>query len=193
MATKILEVSADLFAKKGYASTTTKDIGDAVGLLKGSLYYYFDTKEELLFKIIENRWLHLVAMIEDVRAQDHLTPLDRLRYYMERHIAQNARNVAVLKVYSRDLGGLSPKHRRIVEKQRMELDRLVEDLVTEAQAAGEIDRRHDPRLLRFWIFGAVNYLHVWYDTAGPVNPDDLATKFAALTIAGLSTPPTAAG
>ncbi len=49
---EILDVAARMFYEKGYDATSTRDIAEAAGLLKGSLYYYVETKEDFLFEII---------------------------------------------------------------------------------------------------------------------------------------------
>ncbi|WP_338091253.1 helix-turn-helix domain-containing protein [Pelotomaculum isophthalicicum] len=49
---EIIQVAGELFRRLGYAETSMKDIADKVGILKGSLYYHFSSKEELLNEVI---------------------------------------------------------------------------------------------------------------------------------------------
>ena len=68
---RILDVATELFSRKGFLGTTTQEIADASGLLKGTLYYHIDSKEELLFQIHERvlsegirRWSPLVEQLD---------------------------------------------------------------------------------------------------------------------------------
>ncbi len=68
--TELLRVSADLIADKGFAKTTVRDIGDAADLLSGSLYYYFDSKEEIVEQLMQRLLDFLWTSYADVVASD---------------------------------------------------------------------------------------------------------------------------
>jgi TetR/AcrR family transcriptional regulator, cholesterol catabolism regulator len=61
---EILQVAAELFAAKGYEETTIREIGDAAGILSGSLYHHFQTKEEMLHELLKG----FIAMIPEYQA-----------------------------------------------------------------------------------------------------------------------------
>lgn len=61
---EILQVAAELFAAKGFEETTIREIGDAVGILSGSLYHHFQTKEEMLHELVGR----FVAMVPEYQA-----------------------------------------------------------------------------------------------------------------------------
>src|SRR4030081_3622310 len=83
---EIFAIAAEIFYQKGYAQTSTRDIAEAAGILKGSLYAHISSKEDILYAIIED--VHhgfelTVAACEDLRAH---RPLDRLRAFLARPV-----------------------------------------------------------------------------------------------------------
>ena len=66
----IIEAAARMFDAKGYSATSTQDIANEVGLLKGSIYYYINSKEDLLFRIIEESHEGALRAIATVSALD---------------------------------------------------------------------------------------------------------------------------
>src|SRR5579862_6603420 len=66
---QILAEAARLFARKGVAATTVREIGDAVGLLSGSLYHYFDSKESMVDEIVSTYLTDLLDSYEEVQAE----------------------------------------------------------------------------------------------------------------------------
>src|SRR3954471_18714428 len=84
---EILEAAARVFHEKGYESTSIQDIADAVGILKGSLYYYIDSKEDLLYEILEG--IHAEALESVRKATAEGDPLQRIRAFVAAHIRHN--------------------------------------------------------------------------------------------------------
>src|SRR3954463_16258741 len=94
---EILEAAARVFHEKGYESTSIQDIADAVGILKGSLYYYITSKEDLLFEILQS--VHEEAL--ENLAQIDATPgdaLQRLRAFVTMHFTFNAEHLVKVAV-----------------------------------------------------------------------------------------------
>src|SRR5690554_5047669 len=82
----IMYIAEKLFHKQGYAQTSMDDIARAAGLLKGSLYYYMDSKEDLLFRIVED--VHEVsrAQLDAARHQEGVPALARLLHFVEEQV-----------------------------------------------------------------------------------------------------------
>src|SRR5690349_13314583 len=78
---EVAEKAAELFASRGYDATSIGDIADEVGLLKGSLYYYAPSKEELLYSIIREVEDAGVQMVLEHNGSDD-DPLTRLRAFI---------------------------------------------------------------------------------------------------------------
>lgn len=76
---EIVETARELFQKKGYESTTMRDIMDALGIAKGTIYHYFKSKEELLDAVVENAVEEYIASMEKVLNESGGTALDKMR------------------------------------------------------------------------------------------------------------------
>src|ERR1700759_3624838 len=104
---EILEAAVELFNEGGYANTSVEDVATAVGMLKGSLYHYIDSKEDLLYRIVEQVHESVQAIMTEVEARNDLTPLGRLQEYVQQQILYNARNLRRISVYYQDRARLS--------------------------------------------------------------------------------------
>ena len=76
----MIEAAIRVFSAKGYASASIQDVAEEVGVLKGSLYHYIDSKEDLLARIFEDSADQFVAMLEEASNLDE-RPLERLRSF----------------------------------------------------------------------------------------------------------------
>jgi len=191
---EILDAAAEIFYRKGYADTSVQDVADAVGILKGSLYYYIDSKEDLLFQMLLEVHEDAKAVVVDTAGLG-LPPLDRLRAYIKRHVEYNAHNLHKIAVYYHDFGLLTPERRRQIGEQRNYYETFVISLITEAQENDEVGPSVDPQLLSNAIFGTVNWLYTWYREGRSVAPEYLGDLYAELLVGGITTkrlPPTPA-
>jgi AcrR family transcriptional regulator len=182
---EIIEAATDIFYRKGYSETSVQDVAEAVGILKGSLYYYIDSKEDLLFRMLLEVHEDAKAVVTETAALD-VAPLERLRIYIQRHVEYNARNLAKIAVFYHDFGLLSPKRKKAIMGNRRFYETFVQGLIEEAQSNGEVDRSLDPVLVGTAILGIVNWIYTWYDPAGPVTPEYLGKLYAEIAVTGVT-------
>lgn len=183
----IFNAAARIFNEKGYAATSIQDVADAVGILKGSLYYYIDSKEDLLFQIIQD--VHRVSLewLEALEASPDET-LVKLRTFIEGHVANNARNLEKIGVFFHDFRSLSPERRAVIVAERDRYDGFLRDLVRRGQQEGVLRADADPKLTSMAVLGAMNWLYQWYQPGGGAEPEQVAREFANLILAGLARP-----
>ena len=86
---EILEAAARVFHEKGYESTSIQDIADSVGILKGSLYYYITSKEDLLFEIIQGVHEEALKNLDRTAAVEG-DALQKIRAFVVVHFTHNA-------------------------------------------------------------------------------------------------------
>lgn len=182
---EILDAAAEIFYRKGYSETSVQDVADAVGILKGSLYYYIDSKEDLLFQMLLEVHDDAKSLVTETAALD-TPPLERLRVYIQRHVEYNARNLAKIAVYYHDFGLLTPERKKAIMAQRNYYEEFVQSLIKEAQEGGEVDPSVDPVLIGNAIFGVVNWLYTWYDTEGSAAPEYLGKLYAEVIVNGIN-------
>src|SRR6202012_2543527 len=82
---EVTEAASEIFWRKGYRAASIQDVADKVGVLKGSLYYYIDSEEDLLWRIIEDVHQQSSAILDDALALE-VSPIERIRIYIVRHV-----------------------------------------------------------------------------------------------------------
>jgi AcrR family transcriptional regulator len=187
---QIYESAARLFYEKGYASTSLQDLANAVGLQKGSLYHYIDSKEDLLFGITEYAhtfFLELVDSIDDPQ----LSPLETLERTMKAHAEFAAEHFHVTAAFYNDRHALSEERQQRVIETRDAYEAKLRQLIRDGQAAGEIADDLDPRMAVFGVLGMINWINQWYRPGGAMTPSDIAATFATMSVRALRPAPAA--
>ncbi|MDA8280405.1 MAG: TetR/AcrR family transcriptional regulator [Actinomycetota bacterium] len=182
---EILDAAAEIFREKGYEATSTQDIADAVGLLKGSLYYYIDSKEDLLAAIIDDAYTGALQALEQAKA----TPgnaLQKIRSIIESYVDYFIANQVKMAVLFRDFRSLSDERQQIIAGERDQYLDEVRSLLRQGQAEGLVAPDLDPKLASIGITGMVNSLSQWYHPSGPSTPAEISEAFARLVVAGVS-------
>lgn len=179
---EILDASAELFSVKGYAATTTKDVAEAVGVLKGSIYYYIDAKEDLLFAIIEDVW-HAASAAQDAAAQGP-DPLENIREFLVAHTRTNAKLATKAAVFYQEAARLEGDRRETIRRWRSDYEDRLKALFKKAAAAGLLRDGVDTSLAARAALGMVNAMHQWYRPGGKQSPDALGHAFADLVLEG---------
>ena len=181
---QIIKAATRIFSEKTYHGTTLKDIADAVGMLKGSLYYYITSKEKLLAGII----LEAVHTLNEdlVRVENaNLTPVERLRQIVREHVKFNA-------IY-REAGTLFLTEKNVISSLEMgELieifgrrDKLIARTLNQAVEMG-LYRPVDVRITSLAIVGLCNSVLFWIRPIGRLTYEDIADFFFELIDHGLS-------
>ena len=182
---EILKSAATAFRRRGYHGASMGEIAQALHMTKGSLYYYFKNKEEILFFCHDYSLDILLGMLERVEATGG-SPPRKLRSLVEsfvHHILDDLRGTAM----TLDFQALSaPLLRRIIAK-RDRFDRGIRRLLQEGMDAGAF-APGDPKLLTFAILGAVNWIPRWFDPVGPATSEEIGRVFAEYLVSGLQKP-----
>lgn len=175
----VIEAAISVFYAKGYPASTIQDVADAVGMLKGSLYHYIATKEDLLYKVLRGSHEEAQAIMTKVSALDS-APLDRLRTYLTLiHLwyLEHPERVSVYFTQQQYLTGDSYAEMRM---QNREFEHFLRGLLAEAKRTGALAEDVDPKLATFFILGALNSLPNWYQPGGPLSREQIAEEFAVM-------------
>lgn len=157
---EILHTSARLFAEKGFHNASVRDISRETGVSLAGLYYYFQTKEELLFLILEDAFDSVLGNLE-ASIQDYQGP-DKIRFFVANHLRYFVENLSEMKVVSHEFDSLaSPYREKIQEKKRAYVKRLTQilsDLPNQRRKPVT-----DPKLAALALFGMINWVYTWYN------------------------------
>ena len=117
---QLLEVATQVFYEKGYDGASLQDIADRLGMLKGSLYYYIQSKEDLLFEVISEVHREGYAVVRAAAASEG-DPLDRLERTIRAHVEHACRNLVPTAVFLHELEALPDRPPRGDPRQRPRL------------------------------------------------------------------------
>lgn len=153
----ILRTAAAIFAEKGYHQASIRDIARGTGVSLSGLYYYFDSKEELLFLIQDHAFGTLLGSLEQM-LEGVEEPHRRLRILMENHLRYFIGAQAEMKVLSHEGESLTGDYRRTVNAKKRRLADMAGQILRELRPEGGIDAR----VATFSLFGMMNWLYNWY-------------------------------
>lgn len=184
---RILDAAAKTFREKGYAATRLADIAAAADTQAGSLYYHFDSRNQLLDEVLERG---IARVFEAVRERvERLGPdasgRDRLLVAIEAHLGFVLKHDDYASANIR-LFGQTPAaiKRRHIRKHRV-YAAYWKDLLESAQAAGEIRKDADLSLARLSLFGMMNWSLEWY-RPGRLGIDALARNMCEMLLDGIA-------
>lgn len=183
---EVLDAAVKMFYESGYSDTSVEDIANELGILKGSLYYYIRSKEDLLYEIVRDVNDDVAALLADALENQQLPPLQRLTNYMIAQVEYNASNIKKITVYYDDLPLLGRGRLTEIRRTLHNIEKGVTDLITEAQQRGNIDPSVDPALATYAVFATVNWMYRWYKPRGRFRPPEIAEFIAEFTLHGLT-------
>lgn len=176
----ILNVAAELFSERGYAQTSIRDIANHAGLLPGSVYHHFPSKEDLYLEIHREGFRRVMSRVTTAAAQGS-DPWDSLRRACQVHVYGMLAGSPVDRITGHSLSLTG--HQELFEKvksDRAAYEKLFRSLVDALPLAPEVDRS----LLRLTLLGALNWVVIWY-REGRQSPEAIADAMVAMLRTGV--------
>jgi AcrR family transcriptional regulator len=176
----IIKAAGQLFREKGYEGTTVRDLADSVGLQSGSLFFHFESKEEILVSLLEGGLRRAVTIL-DRHLEKASSPREKLSAILHGHleaILQEERDAFY--VVLRDWRTLSPPSRKKVIALRDEYESHIARVLDELSRTGLIPT--NTRLFRLFLLGALNWTVQWYRPDGDLSIEQLADGFLQLML-----------
>ncbi|ALV39900.1 hypothetical protein AU252_00915 [Pseudarthrobacter sulfonivorans] len=182
---QIVDTAIELFGKWGFTGTSVDQIAAAVGMKKGSLYYHFESKQEILDAIhaeVLEALFTQAGFAAGVITQAGLDPCEQLRQVIENHVEYQWRNVRYLVVYDRERHLLPASARRKAHEQETEYTEAVVEILRRCQESGCVDATLDLEVLTYALFGALTTLRRWKKArlASRARRHEIATNLHAL-------------
>jgi AcrR family transcriptional regulator len=184
---ELLEVATQVFYEKGYDGASLQDIADRIGMLKGSLYYYIQSKEDLLFDVISSVHRAGLAVVTSC-AETPGDPLRRLDRVVAGHVEHTCRNLVSTAVFLHELSALPPARRREVLGEEHAYQSVFRGLIDQGARDGLVRADVEPRVAALSILGSTNWVYRWFRPDGPIPPEVLGRQLADLAIASVATP-----
>lgn len=174
---EILRSAAAVLVEKGYQGTTMEEIAAKLLMTKGSMYYYFKNKDDLLYQC------HLMIMeicldgIEKVIDSD-LTPVEKLRSAIKEHILLATSEKSMFMALSKPNHNFSDEQLKEVLELRKSYSQYFDKIIHEGiqkRVFGQVD----VRMVRLIILGALNWIQEWYDQSGPQSAEEISEAYAS--------------
>ena len=185
----ILRESSAVFAEKGYDRAGVRDISSATGVSLSGLYYYFESKEELLFLIQRHCFDTLLERLaQDLDESDG--PDERLAIIVRNHLRFFVDNMAEMKVLSHEADALTGDYLKQITERKKQYVGAVRSCVDEMEPARD---ERDRRAATFSLFGMMNWIYTWYRPGRDVSVDRLASTILHIFLRGAGYPNPADG
>ncbi|HRQ57219.1 MAG TPA: TetR family transcriptional regulator [Azoarcus taiwanensis] len=177
----ILDAAAELFSARGYDRTSMRDIAHQAGLLPGSVYHHFASKEDL-YVAVQQEGLRIVAARVRAAAAGGRDPWERLRLACEVHVTGLVEGTPVDRLTGHNLAMIGDQAMlERIQPFRETYEQLFREFIDALPLAADTDRR----LLRLMLLGAMNWVHIWY-REGSRSPRDIADRMVDMLRYGVS-------
>jgi len=173
---EILRSAAEVLYEKGYHGATMEEIASRLLMTKGSVYYYFKNKEDLLYQV------HMVIIdislqtIEEIMARDQ-SPTEKLRDAIVSHIELAISEKPMFAIIDNPDQTFSGEHLQEIVKLRSKYAHCFDDILKEGVEKGEFSKI-DIKLTRMIILGAMNWIQQWYSPDGERSKEEIAQTFS---------------
>jgi AcrR family transcriptional regulator len=175
-----------MFRDRGYDATSVSDIARALGMTKAGLYHHFESKEALLFEIM-NYGLDRVRDDVVIPVRAIRDPEERLRQLVLRHARIATRGRGAIAHLGDEIRALPPASRKQLEERMRAYVDLVRDTVRELRAAGRL-RDVDPTVATFSLIGMILWLPRWFRQDGGLTQAQVAEEVTKLALGALLRP-----
>ncbi len=181
---EILRTAARLFQQQGYDATSMNDVAAALKLSKGGLYHHFQSKDEILFNLMNHAMdITQERVIDGVKGMAN--PEERLRMLIRRHIE------VVMSVRDREITvmlhenhPLPPAMRRRINARKKDYVHFVENLIAEVQRGRPPRASVTPRAAAFALLGMINWIYQWYRPEGALDEESLVRQYTEIFFSG---------
>jgi AcrR family transcriptional regulator len=188
---RILDAAAKVFREQGYANARLSDIAELAGMQAGSLYYHFDSREDLVAEIlrlgIETSWQHVRDAVDALPAD--ATPLDRLTAAIRAHTLSVLEISDYASAQARIVGQVPPDVLKGHVADQRRYGAYWNTLIEDAVQAGQLRPDVDLFVARMLVLGALNWTAEWYRPKRGTPAESIADDAVKLLVNGL-TPPT---
>lgn len=181
---RVLTEATRLFAMKGFQETSVQEIVDAAEVTKGAMYYYYSSKDELLFEIYHSLLRSELDAMERIMAMN-LSASETIYRLMTDIMIQSAENRNELTIFLREMHRLSPEKDAEVRAERRRYHVTFRGVVERGQRDGEFRQEISAEMVTIGFFGLVHHYFMWYHPDDRFDPADMANEAARWLLGSL--------
>lgn len=185
MKSKIKQQSISLFERKGFSETSIQDIVEALGVTKGTFYYYFQSKEQLLMEIHSTYIDDLLGRQKEIGSMptSNKAKLEEIIHLLIGDIQNHGPSG---RVFFREMRHLGEGNAEDVKRKREEFRLSIEKLIVQGIETGEFRKTLQPDMTAFAILGVTNWSYQWFNPTGEISARRLADIYGDLILNGIT-------
>ncbi|MAM24392.1 MAG: TetR family transcriptional regulator [Rhodobacteraceae bacterium] len=170
---RVRDAALRLFARTGYAAVSMRAIAAEVGVQAGALYNYTADKQSLLYELMRD---HMVELLDAAQDDEALPPEERLRRFVEFHIAFHSRRPEEVFIAYMELRNLTPENFQRIEALRQRYERRLERILRDGVESGDFSIG-DTRIATFAVIAMLTGVNVWFSEGGRLSLDEVKTQY----------------
>lgn len=179
---KILEHATAIFYEKGYEGASIRDLSRASGMSLAGLYYYFESKEKLLYVIQRHLFLSVMDLVRE-RLRDESDPEQRIRVFILAHLEYFLANPKSMRVLSHEDDALKEEFGADIASLKRQYYHCCADLVDALKAAKDL--QFNSRVAVLSLFGMMNWIYTWYNPHVDGDATVLAREIGDVFLGGI--------
>jgi TetR/AcrR family transcriptional regulator, cholesterol catabolism regulator len=179
---KILAHATTVFYEKGYAGASMRDLARSSGMSLAGLYYYFESKEKLLYLIQKHTFTTIVEQLQE-RLEEVADPEQRVRTFIVNHLAYFLANQKAMTVLSHEDDVLKNSFGADIASIKREYYRICRDLLDNFKRAKGLE--FSSRVAVLSLFGMMNWIYTWYNPRVDANASVLAREMGDIFLRGI--------
>ena len=172
----ILRSASLVISRKGFRQTTMEDIAAELLMTKGSLYYYFKNKEELLFYCHEQILDDVLNQLKKI-SQNEISSSEKIKAAIKVHLDTAIREREIFNLTVKPEQIFSGEYVGAIVQKREEYTGLFDQLIQQGIQKGEFSVT-EKKMARMIILGAANWIQVWYSPEGEFSKEEIEQVYA---------------
>ncbi len=180
---KILDHATAIFSEKGFEGASMRDLSRSCGMSLAGLYYYFESKDELLYLIQKDLFITVMELLRE-RLSGIADPEARVRTFIHNHVEFFLSKPKAMKVLSHEDDVLRDEQGAEIAKLKRQYYHLCSDLIVALKQQKKLD--FNSRAAVMSLFGMINWLHTWYNPKVDGSPSLLADEIGNVFLRGIS-------
>jgi len=180
---ELIAAAERLFSDRGYEATSVRDIADALNIKAGSLYAHIETKEDVLWEILEGAATRFFEAVRPI-VHSNLVPVEKLRRVIAAHVKVITDSASSAAIYLTEWRHLSEPRRSQFTARRDEYEQMLRGLIRQGIHEGVL-ADVDEKFATLLILSSMNWVYQWYKPGGPMTPEDIARTLTDMLFKGL--------
>jgi AcrR family transcriptional regulator len=179
---EILTHATEVFCGKGYEGASMRDLSRATGMSLAGLYYYFESKERLLYMIQKHTFSTIRDRVKE-RLEEVADPEQRIRVFIQNHLEYFLAHQEAMKVLSHEDDVLRNGYGQEVAALKREYYRICLNLLEDLKQACGLD--FAPRIAVLSLFGMMNWIYTWHNPKVDSDAEQLARQMGDIFLNGV--------